>query len=783
MNDYQHKPILKPERKQEGFGLRTSAGQPEADAARVDLSEIWDTIREEKWIILVTCILVAGAVAAYTFTQDPVYEAASIVSVRTADGEGGAGHLVIYGRGGESDLAGEVGLLQYSAELPTRVAQRMKETADAVEDEDYFPVLRDAQGNLLSNEEAGSAIFAKASFTPFPDQQMIRIEAKSRVPEEAAAIANAYAREYQEYSRERSRASVSAARRFLEEQAEKRKAEISELEEQWAAFARQNDVMREGEDGSRVIEEYTALESQRAELQFEREQEEQELDVLRDQLSQFEPELRNSVMQEQETAELQSAIAAINDQIAELRTEATQYYVANPGLRDDTARIEAEFPRLAELNRRIRGFEDQKSELVEQLIAKASSGSATEEGGAFARINQLQSRITEQELVISQIDAQIDAIEQRMASYDSRLEDIPDQRIERNRLEQRMAQAEQFYSTIVGRLQEVIIQEESELGYVRPVRSAFVPAVPVSPNVQQNLLLGLLLGLGFGLGLAFLRRAVADYLRTPEDLQEKGYSLVGVIPEMRREIKANFKGKETIEVGDRRLSTRLVPLLNPWSPISENYRLVRTNLQHSVRGKAPQVLLVTSPEKGDGKTLTAANLAITMAQGGRRTVLLDADLRRPNAHRLFGMSVEAGIADILNTDGQIPDHILPTEIDGLHFLPAGHTDVPPAEALGSERMRHLIEWLRNEYDVVIIDSPPVLAVSDPVLLSTQADATLLVVSAERTNFHAVEVTEKTLNAVGVPVAGVIFNRFDEEKRHGYGYGYDYDRTYSYAIDE
>lgn len=781
MKNYQHKPILKPNGKHEGLGLRASVDKGEAESTRVDLSEIWDTVREGRWIILLTCILVVSVIAAYTFTQDPVYEASSIVSVTPPNGE--SGRLVAYESGGESGLANEMGLLQYSAELPARVARRMKETADAVEAEDYLPVLRDAQGNVLSDEEAGAAVFAKTSFTPFPDQQMIRIDAQSEVPEEAAAIANAYAEAYQEYSRERSRASVSAARHFLEEQAEKRKAEINELEEQWAAFARQNDVMREGEDGGRVIEEYTELESQRAELQFEREQEERELDVLQDQLSQFEPELRDRVMDEQETSEIQSAIAAINEQIASLRAEATQYYVANPDLKGDTARIEAEFPQLAELNRRIRGFEDQKSDLVEQLITRASSGGAAEEGGAFSRVNQLQSRIGEQELAISQIDAQIDALDRRIASYDSRLENIPDQRIERNRLEQRLAQAEQFYGTIVEQLQSAIIQEESELGYVRPVRSAFVPSTPVSPNVQQNMLLGLLLGLGFGIGLAFLRRAVADHLRTPEDLQEKGYSLVGVIPEMRREIRANFKGKETIKVGDRRLSTRLMPLLNPWSPISENYRLVRTNLQHSIRSKAPEVILVTSPEKGDGKTLTAVNLAITMAQGGRRTVLLDADLRRPNAHRLLGMDVELGIADILSTDGPIPDHILPTEIDGLHFLPAGHTDIPPAEALGSERMATLIERLREAYDVVIIDSPPVLAVSDPVLLSTQADATLLVVSAERTDFRAVDITEKTLNAVGVPIAGVIFNRFDEEKRHGYGYGYDYDRTYRYALGE
>jgi Mrp family chromosome partitioning ATPase len=355
-----------------------------------------------------------------------------------------------------------------------------------------------------------------------------------------------------------------------------------------------------------------------------------------------------------------------------------------------------------------------------------------------------------------------------------------------------------------------------------------VPSVPVSPDVQQNLILGILLGLGFGVGLAFLRRAVADQLRTPDDLQEKGYSLVGVIPNMDREIKSAFDGKDTVKVGERELSTRLMPLLNPWSPIAENYRLVRTNLQHSSQGTAPQVMLITSPEKGDGKTLTAVNMAITMAQSGKRTILVDADLRRPNAHNMLDLSSHPGLAELLkgangqgdqlpspngNTEiqpgGAFPDdtprenalrndgprndaahhlappnHIQATEVDRLSFLAAGRTELPPAESLGGDGMADLLRQLRASYDVVIVDSPPVLAVSDPVLLSTEADATLLVVAADRTDFEAIDVTEKTLGAVGVPISGVIFNRFDQSKRRGgYNYGYDYDRTYGYVVDE
>ena len=467
------------------------------------------------------------------------------------------------------------------------------------------------------------------------------------------------------------------------------------------------------------------------------------------------------------------AVNGVSRMNSKLQAQATQYYVANPGLEGDSLRIRNEFAQLDEINQRIRGFEQKKAELTEQFIAKATAGQVGGEGGMLSRIGQLQNRIAEQEITVSQTEAQIRALDQRLRTYDSKLRGIPSQRIERRRLEQRLAQEEEFYATIVRELQQTIIKEESELGYVQQVRSAFVPTRPVSPNFRQNVILGILLGMGFGVGLAFLRHTMVDRLRAPEDLQNRGYSLVGVIPQMDREIKAAFKGADTIEVEGRQLSTRLMPLLNPWSPISENYRLVRTNLQHSLKGHAPQVILVTSPGPADGKTLTAVNLAITMAQDGRRTLLIDADMRRPSAHTLLGVEMGTGLADMLDSEGETPDCVVPTHMDRLHFLAAGRMKTLPAEALGSSRMANILERYRHEYEVIIVDSPPVLAVSDPLLLATKSDATLLVISARRTDTRAIEVAERMLGAVGVSISGVIFNRFDERGQGEYGYDYRY----------
>jgi len=214
------------------------------------------------------------------------------------------------------------------------------------------------------------------------------------------------------------------------------------------------------------------------------------------------------------------------------------------------------------------------------------------------------------------------------------------------------------------------------------------------------------------------------------------------------------------------LSTRLLPVLSPWSPVTENYRLIRTNLQYAGAGRAygqlPEVILITSPEPGDGKTTTAVNLALTFVLSGKKVLLIDADMRRPNAHKLLGMERGPGLAEMLTGQEKV-QVVRKTYVDGLFFVAAGYAEDPPTEALDSSRMQKLIELGRERCDVIIIDTPPVLAASDPLVLAPRADVTLVVTSAKETNLETLDMTRDMLEGVGVPISGVIFNRFDGER--------------------
>jgi len=756
------------------LGLSPAERRGGTDDARMDLSELWEPIRQGKWIILLVCVLITGAVAAYTYTLPPVYEASSVVSV--AEG-GNAPARVIAFTGETRELDREMGVLEFSGELRLRVARELMNRSEQFVAQDSIdsplPVVQgDSSGVVAAADEVATNLSEKVDFaTAQAAASMLQISAESSVPEEAALIANIYAQEYQKFARERSRSSITAARQFLEDQVAKRKEEIRQLENQWEAFARNNEVVTLGQDGDRLVQEYTTLDAQRRELEFQLERERARLDILQDRLSNLEPQLSEKVAVEQEVASLRTQIQTLDNRIAELKAQAEPYYINNPDLRGNESRV----PELAEIHRQIEGYQDRKEELTSQLVSQAQrSEDALGEGNAFGTIGGLRNQIEEQRVQIQQTQDQIRQLDERIASYESKLDQIPRQTINRQQLERKLDQAGDFYRTVADELRKTIIAEESELGYVNVVRAANIPTVPISPNLQQNLLLGILLGLGFGVGLAFVRHAMSQRLNDPEDIRDFGYSLVGVIPEMDREVKASFNGKETIKVNGKEISTRLMPLHEPWSPISENYRLVRTNLRHSGNGSAPKVMLMTSPEPTDGKTLTSVNVALSMAQSGRRTLLVDADLRRPTTHKLLGYDATPGIADLLTGEHDIESVTIHTDVEGLDYIPSGDVSVPPAEAFESDRMGELISQFRASYDVVIIDSPPVLAVTDPVILAPRCDATLLVVSAENTDLRALKRSEETLGGVGVEIAGVIFNRYDPYKsgRSGdYKYGY------------
>ena len=292
------------------------------------------------------------------------------------------------------------------------------------------------------------------------------------------------------------------------------------------------------------------------------------------------------------------------------------------------------------------------------------------------------------------------------------------------------------------------------------VEPAVAPAAPVSPRPLFNMVLAAMLGLLVAVGIAFLAERLNDTMRDTDAVSEAtGLSTLGTISRMRTD-------------RDRSEIYHLATLLYPRSDTAEAYRALRTNVEFASVDAPVQTLLVTSAGAAEGKTVTAANLAVVFAQGGRRVLLVDADLRKPGIHQLFSLDNQQGLTTLLRSDEPALDALTQaTEQPDLRILATGPLPPNPAELLGSQRMRTTLERLRGSADLIILDSPPLQAVTDAAILSSLVDGTLLVIDAGRSHRRTVRPALEALERAGARVLGAVLNRVPgPAHRYGIYYG-------------
>ncbi|SFI55992.1 MULTISPECIES: polysaccharide biosynthesis tyrosine autokinase [Microbacterium] len=305
-----------------------------------------------------------------------------------------------------------------------------------------------------------------------------------------------------------------------------------------------------------------------------------------------------------------------------------------------------------------------------------------------------------------------------------------------------------------------------------PGDSARLPTSPSLPNTRLNVALGALIGLALGIGYAVIRHVLDRRVRNPRDIErETGVSVVGTLP------------LEKDLTQDRRILIFDGPTDNQNSTaMTEAMRELRTNLQFMDVDNPPRVIVVSSPLPGDGKSTTAANLAISLAAAGQKVVLVDADLRRPVLSTLFALPDGAGLTDVLAGRAEYADVVHTGDVSGnLTLLMAGRIPPNPSEVLGSQRMRDLLAVLREDA-TVIVDSPPTIPVTDAAVLSTAADGVLLVVSAGRTTYEMMHKALENVAKANGRVLGVVLNKVPKRGSAAAYYGYQYHGSYTSQVE-
>jgi capsular exopolysaccharide synthesis family protein len=384
-------------------------------------------------------------------------------------------------------------------------------------------------------------------------------------------------------------------------------------------------------------------------------------------------------------------------------------------------------------------------EIVRQLIRQSPAGSNTTGGEDRQFIQQqvddLKANITKGQAEVRQMDDVIAGA--------SSARQIQDARSRQAALESQIATWQATYAQLMTNLQQ------GTTNFLSVVESAQVPGTSVSTSLASNVLLAAVIGFVLAGAAAFVLEYLDDTIKTSDDLR----TMVNL---------ASLGSVGSVD-GDQH-SDRLVTLNQPRSPQAEAYRGIRTNLQYSSIDRPLRSLLITSANPQEGKSLTAINLAIAFAQSGQRVILVDADMRRPCQHKILSLPNKAGLTSmLLDSNEQVSDVLQSVAVENLRVVTSGPLPPNPAEMLGSKRMEHLIESLQREADLVIFDSPPVLAVTDSIVLGTRVDGVLLVVEAGRTRYIQVRRSKEALTKVGAQLLGVVLNQVEVRSENYYSY--------------
>ena len=730
----------------------------------VRLTDYLRILRRGKWIIILSFVAVVGSTAYFSFTTTPTYEAQCMVIVdsqsrveRTLFDVGPFSQQVTM-------INNQVQILK-SRLLAEKVISNLLESGlqDSLS---LFRVENPEDLHVGYRRYFARHLQEELSIEPVRDTDVIKIKVKAPSPQEAAFLANKVAEVYQNLDREFSRGEISQVVTFLRDQLQKKEESLRAAEEALRKFQQDEGIVALSQETQEMVKQLVEFESLYQEAVTDRKTYEKRLEYLKSQLG----ELRRTL--ETDLADISHPlILELRQKIAE--SEAKLVNFKAQGIPESYPDFKKENERLASLKRTL--TEETKKVLLARYPVH----------DPLKPYQEILEKIITAETEVEALQAKEDALKKIVDQHLLKLDTLPEKSLKLARLERAKKLNENLYMMMKEKYEESRITRAGQIGKIRIVDPAVPPEFPISPKKKLNLILATLVGLGLGIGVVFFLEYLDNSVRTVEDVERLQLPLLGSIPDIEPEKQNGLwralpkkKGSED-EVG--RLATRLVTHLKPKSPYSEAYRSLRTQIQYARSEKPVQTILVSSPGPGEGKSTSVTNLAITMAQMGSKTILIDSDLRRPVLHSLFDLKRDVGLSNYLVGRAEIEEVIRPTSVDNLYLISCGILPPNPSELLGSKRMQELIQQLKNEYDYVLFDSPPLIAVTDAVVMAPWVDGVVLVLRSGKTDRDAAVRAFELLRNVKANVLGTLLN--DVLPSYMYGSYYYYYYYYYYSSED
>ncbi len=449
-------------------------------------------------------------------------------------------------------------------------------------------------------------------------------------------------------------------------------------------------------------------------------------------------------------------------------------------LRRKLNELEKEKHRLEGLGIRLSGvstIDREIQEIEKQLMQyRRSTETPSIDASVVRQWQELRKSVIQKEADLELFKRRLESYKRAIAGYKKDNPDILAQSLELMRLKRSKEIYESVYSFLLEKAEEERIQSASSGAGIKTVDIARMPDKPIPKNETRYYVLGVLLGLALGLGLAFLVEFNDTTLKSTEDIERLlAIPVLGTIPHIvhnkKEEIqieRRSAKSKKAAAVAQ--YPRHLLNFAGSDSVTTESYRSLRTNLSFVSPDNPLKCILLTSAGPSEGKSLTISNLAMAYAQMGKKTLLVDADLRRPVLHHLFDTKREPGFSELFMDNPDYNTVIKPTEKENLYLITAGMFTPNPAELIGSQKMSQHIEYFKSRFDIVFFDTPPIVAVTDATLLGTRLDGALLVIRSHHTDREIATRAINTLTNVGIKILGTVLNDINLSHRYS-SYGY------------
>lgn len=597
---------------------------------------------------------------------------------------------------------------QYGLLASRSLAERVAQELNLASNEEIVPESLDREAR---QKYAASLLHSNLDVEPVRDSRLIRISYSSVDPVLAARAVNGFADAFISTSLERRYEASSYARNFLQRQVEKVRRDLEQSERELVAYAQQQGIITTGADSDGRTTDANSLTGE-------------SLVALNRALA--EAQTRRIAAEQTYRQSLGGASAAeISERTADLRS---QKAALEAEYQQKLSLFQPDYPEMVQLRSRINSLERAIQEEARNVRSGRSStlqaayqAALAEERNLAARVNQLRSQVLN--------------LRGRSIQYN-----ILQREVDTNRA---------LYDALLQRYKEVGVAGGIGTSNASVVDRGQIPTAPYKPSLIFNLLIGLLGGFAVGAGLALFLETVIDTIKTPDDVRNKlKLPFLGGVP--------GATGKPIEELSD------------PLSPISEAYLSITTLLGFATEAGAPKTLLVTSTRPAEGKSTSAYALAQSLARLGKTVLLIDADMRKPAF--VTSSEEDIGLSAILAAGADLESQILSTNADGLYLMPSGPIPPNPAELLAGQRLRSLLAQASSQFDLIVVDGPPVLGLADAPLLSSVCSGTMLVVEANKTRTRAAIESLNRLKAAGAQLVGATLTRY-KHRTSTYGYSY------------